>query len=227
MFELPSQGALGKEMIEKKSNDDFLCEGIKSPPSGGGLALFDIDDTLLTAQNIFIYRKNPDGTETKLTPDEFAKEEDAANKKYDFREFRDPRTIENSITTGKPIIKNLRIMDAYIKAGWDVGILTARALEDVIHSALQKWLMFRNDKGELQPIRDKLQRNLVHAVSDESRRYEGANSFEKKANVILGLSKKYAKIVMVDDDIKNIIAVKAMINQHNLKDKVSVVQAWK
>lgn len=211
----------GKDLL-----NNFLFEGVKAPPSGGGLALFDIDDTLLTAQNIFIYRKNPDKTETKLSPDEFAKE-DTANKEYDFREFRDPKKIEDSITTGKPIWKNLRIMDSYVNAGWDLGILTARALEDVIHSALQKWLMFRDPNGKLKPIADKLHRNLVHAVSDTAKRYEGADSFEKKANVIKSLSKKYSKIVFIDDDQKNVTAVRVMAEKNNLKDKVVVIQAWK
>lgn len=211
----------GKEVL-----NNFLFEAIKAPPEGGGIALFDLDDSLVLAQNIFIYRKNEDGAETKLTPDEFAKDTDKEKKKYDFREFRDPKKIHDSITAGKPIWKNLRIFDAYVNAGWDVGILTARALEDVIYSALQKWLMFRDKSGNLNPIKDKLSRNLVFAVSDDIKKYEGINSFEKKANVILTLSKKYSKIIMLDDDRANLEAIKKMAKNNGIEKKIVLIPAW-
>ena len=57
-----------------------------------GILLLDIDDTLLKAQNIFIWRKLPtDKEEVKLTPDQYSKESVTAETKphYDYREFRD------------------------------------------------------------------------------------------------------------------------------------------
>ena len=194
--------------------ESFIAESV-----GKSLLLLDIDDTLLTASGIHIYRKLPtDKKEVPLTPDEYAKEIVTADTKkhYDYREFDDPKKIEASITKGTPIWKNLALMDSHIKRGWEIGILTARGFEDVIFSAMQKWLMFKNDAG-LNPIGKKLTRSLVKAVNDRAKMYPGATDFEKKANVIRKLSKKYDKIKFLDDDPKNIQAVQKLAKDENIK----------
>lgn len=194
--------------------------------NGKNLILLDIDDTLLTANNIYIYRKLPtDKKEVKLTPDQYAKEKvtDETKKYYDYREFRDPKTVEKSITSGTPILPNLKLMDNYINKGWEVGILTARGMEEVIYRALNKWLMFKKD-NKLIPIEKILARNLVHAINDRSKMYKGLTDFEKKANVIKKLSKRYKKIIFIDDDDKNLNAIKAMIKNEKIKN-VEVVKA--
>lgn len=211
-------------------NEDLIFE-LHEPVKGKkNVILFDIDDTLLTANNIHIIKIEPDGKETKLTPDEYAKEpkeqEKARGVKYDYREFRDPKIVERSITTGTPIWKNLRILDDHIKSGWNVGILTARGLEDVVFRALQKWLMFRDDKGELKPIQDKLAKNIVHAVNDDVKQYVGMSDFEKKANVIRNYSKSYDLVKFVDDDLNNLNKVKEMAKEEDLKN-IIVIRAWK
>jgi len=177
---------------------------------GENLVLLDIDDTLLKANNIFVIKKNPDGTETKLTPDQYAKEKVTPEnqKNYDYREFKDPDKVYSSITTGLPIIPNLKIIDEYIKRGWKIGVLTARAFEEVTFNAIKDWLQFRDKTGNLQSIGDKLVRNLVYAINDENKKYRGTTSFERKANVIQDLSKRYDRIVLIDDDPKNLKAVK-------------------
>ena len=163
-----------------------LFEGVQKLQSGKkGALVLDIDDTLVTAQNIFIHKIMPDGKILKLTPEQFAKDTDKKNKtpgiKFSIEEFRDPEKVRNSIITGIPIIKNLRIMDQHINAGWDIIVLTARGLEDVIYKSLSKFLMFRNAEGELKEIKDVLARNMVHAINDEVKIYKGATDFESRA----------------------------------------------
>jgi FMN phosphatase YigB (HAD superfamily) len=177
---------------------------------GENLLLLDVDDTLVKATGIHVIKRNPDGTETALTPEQYAKERVTPEnqKSYDYREFRDPQKIYDSIKLGIPIIPNLKIFDEYVKRGWKIGILTARAYEDVTFQALKDWLMHRNKEGVLAEIGDKLVRSLVYAINDENKKYRGTTSFEKKANVIQGLAKRYDRIVFIDDDPKNIKAIR-------------------
>lgn len=210
--------------------ENILLKESIQPLSNGkkGIIVLDIDDTLVTAQNIFIHKLLPDGKVIKLTPEEYAKDPDAKKKndptsgiKYSYEEFRDPEKVKNSIVTGIPLIKNLRIMDSYIRAGYQIAILTARGLEDVIYKSLSKFLMFRDADGELKGVKDILARNMVNAINDETRVYEGTTDFEKKANVIRKLAEKYDSVRFLDDDDKNIAAVKGL----NLKN-VQAIKAW-
>lgn len=205
--------------------NDMLLEERQVPPGKKYVVLFDIDDTLISPENIFIWKKK-DGKETPLTPAQYAKEnvkEERANGvEYDYREFRDPKKVAESITTGKPIWKNVRIYNDHIKNGWDVGILTARGLEDVIFEAINKWTMFQQESGLVSKLAKPLARNLVHAISDEVKVYKGSIDFEKKANVIKEYAKTYDKVKVVDDDDKNINAFKAL-----KLPNVIVVKAWK
>ena len=204
-----------------------LLEGVQKLAGGKkGVLVLDIDDTLVTAQNIFIHKIMPDGKVIKLTPEQFAKDPDKSTAKekkiqYSIEEFRDPVKVRNSIVTGIPIIKNLRIMDDHINSGWDIAILTARGLEDVIFKSLSKFLMFRNPEGELKEIKDILVRGMVHAINDEAKIYKGTTDFEKKAIVITQLAEKYDHVKFVDDDVRNVEAVKGL----KLKN-VQVIKAW-
>lgn len=188
------------------------------------LLLLDIDDTLVKAQNIYIDKIYPNGKKEKLTPEQYAKEnvkeEKAKGIKYDFEEFHNPDIVAKSILTGIPIIPNLQMVDNYIKNGWKIGILTARGLENVVSNTLKEWLKFKNEKGDLQSIGDKLIRGLVHAINDDNKHYEGENDFDKKKNVIAKLAKKYDRIVFLDDDKKNIKAVKDWIKENNIKNVI-------
>jgi 2-hydroxy-3-keto-5-methylthiopentenyl-1-phosphate phosphatase len=176
---------------------------------GQSLLLLDIDDTLVVPQNIKIYKKTPQG-EVGLTPAEYSREKitPETKKDYDYREFRDPEKIYNSIQTGLPIVSNLKIFDEYVKRGWKIGILTARGMEDLVYNSLKDWLKHKDASGNLNLVGDKLVRDLVHAVNDDKKKYEGKTDFEKKANVIQKLAKEYDRIVFIDDDAKNITAVK-------------------
>lgn len=195
-----------------------LYEEASPPKNGKGILFLDIDDTLLTAQNIYIYRKLPtDDKEVPLTPEQYSHEKVTPETKkcYDYRDFRNPDKVAQSITTGLPIIPNLKMMDIHIKNGWKIGILTARGMEDVIFKSIGAFLKFKSGKN-LQSIGDKLVRELVHAISDDSKHYEGSIDFEKKANVLRSYAKQGYQIKFLDDDDKNIMAVRKMAKEEGL-----------
>ena len=208
---------------------EYILERIKPLPKNvKGLIVFDIDDTLLKVSNdsIKIYKKDPKKGEIALTTDEFAKDPDAADvsKKslFDFRDFQDPLKVYHSIISGTPLIKNLRIMDDYIEAGYDFCFLTARGCEETIKSALDDFLRIRDRKNDsLRKMGDVFKKTLSHAINDMTKKYPGRSDAEKKANVLKYLCKKYDRIVFVDDDKKNVRAARGL-NIKNLR----VIKAW-
>ena len=211
-----------------KSLQVYILERVKDlPNSVSGIIVFDIDDTILKVDSslIRIYKNIPGENEISLTTDEFAQDPDAAdpNKKkwFDYRDFRDPVKVYNSIISGTPLIKNLKIMDDYIKAGYDFCFLTARGCEEMVTKALKDFLRFKDDKGALHELGDTFKETFSHAVNDEIKKYPGESDAEKKANVLIDLCKKYDKVVFVDDDTKNVRAAKDL-NIPNLK----VIKAW-
>ena len=124
-----------------------------------GIIVFDIDDTLLQADDklIKIYKRKPGEDEVTLTTSEFANDPDAEDSShsdwYDLSDFGNPDKVYQSIVKGKPIIRNLRIMDSYLDAGYEFCFLTARQCEDIIKDALYKFLKIRNWKYQsIQPI---------------------------------------------------------------------------
>ena len=180
------------------------------------LLLLDIDDTIVRAKNIYIY-KTVDGKELKLSPEEYAKENitDENRHLYDFRDFKDAEKVSSSIKTGEPIISVLQYMDRMIEKGYNIGILTARGMEQTIKNTLQSWLMYKK-RDSLRNIGSKLKE--VFAINDDIKQYKGATDFDKKANVIKSLSKVYDKIIFIDDDMKNVNAVRRL-NLSNVKVK--------
>jgi hypothetical protein len=201
----------------------LLTTGMKAekvPEGKRYILLLDIDDTLVTAQNIFIYRKLPtDKKEIALTPEKYAHEKiDNENKKYyNYRDFKNPEKVAQSIITGKPLWRNLRVMDHHIANGWKIGILTARGMGDVIYKALIKWLKFKPEPGKgKDPInylkgykeaKQLLKKENVHAINTAGANYPGKTDFEKKSNVIKRYAKQYDMVKLIDDDDKNINSV--------------------
>ena len=172
-----------------------------------------------------IYKNEPGKSEIRLTTDEFAKDPDAHDpdkkKWFDYRDFRDPIKVYNSIISGTPLIKNLKIMDDYIKAGYDFCFLTARGCEDIIKKAIKDFLKFRDEDGALKELGDSFKETFSHAVNDDIKQYPGKTDAEKKANVLIKLCKEYDRVVFVDDDQKNINTAREL-NIKNLK----VIKAW-
>lgn len=211
-----------------KSLYTYIIEKIKPLPSSiKGLIVFDIDDTILKVNPsvMGIYKKKPGEPEIRLTTDEFAKDPDAEDETkkdwFDYRDFRDPNKVYSSIISGTPLIRNLRIMDDYIQAGYDFCFLTARSCEDVIKKAIGEFLKFRNEEGALQELGDSFKETFSHAVNDEFKQYPGKTDAEKKANILKDLCKEYDRVIFVDDDHKNVSAAR------NLKiSNLKVVKAW-
>ena len=199
------------------TEDLFLNEA-----ASNSLLLLDLDDTLLTAQNVFVYRtkEHPSGA-AKLTPQQYAKEKVTASTKgfYDYKDFRTAETVGNSIITGIPIISNLKMMDSYIKNGWKIGILTARGMENVVFKSIKVFLKFK-EAGELKDIGDKLVRELVFAINDDNKKYKGNTDFTRKKNVMLSLLDKYDRVWLLDDDLKNIKAINDLKTE--LKNKKDI-----
>lgn len=209
---------------------NILFENLILEQGHNSLLLLDIDDTLVTAQNIYIYKVAPNGKEEALTPQEFAEENTREEKEkgfsYDFREFRDADKVAQSIKTGLPIVSNLSKMDNYIKNGWTIGVLTARGMEEVIANTMRAWLKFKDaSSGKLKSASAKLARELVFAVSDDTKQYEGEDSFEKKAKVIKRLAQQYDRVFLLDDDRSNIEAVNKMAEKEGISNKVKAMIA--
>jgi len=211
-----------------KSLSVYIIEKLqKLPNSVSGLIVFDIDDTILRVNTnaIKIYKKKPGEQEIALTTHEFANDKDAEDpdKKswFDYRDFSDPVKVYNSIISGTPLIKNLKIMDDYIKAGYDFCFLTARGCEEILKKAISEFLRFRDEDGALKELGDSFKKTFSHAINDSTKQYPGKSDAEKKANVLIKLCKKYDRVVFVDDDHKNISAARNL-NIKNLK----VIKAW-
>ena len=196
---------------------NYIVERIKELPKNiKGLIVFDVDDTLLKADPsvIKIYKTEPGKAEIGLTTDEFAKDPDAQDPSkqdwFDYRDFKDP------------LIKNLKIMDDYINAGYDFCFLTARGCEEAVKDALKDFLKFKDKNGVMSELKNEFKETLSHAVNDEYKKYPGKNVAEKKANVLKHLCELYNKVVFVDDDKRNI----EMIKKLNIKN-LTAIQANK
>jgi len=206
----------------------YIKESIKKLNGKTGIIVFDIDDTLLKVQlgSMYIYKHIPGlDKEIKLSTEEFAKDPDAMdpNKRswFDYRDFRDEQNVYNSIVNGTPMIKNLKIMDAYLNAGYDFCFLTARGCEDVVKRAIGDFVKRRNEGGALEQLGNEYKKTLSHAVNDYTKNYQGKTDSDKKANVLKQLCKKYDIVVFVDDDIKNVRRAREL-NIKNLR----VIKAW-
>lgn len=206
----------------------YISEAIKKLPRNvKGLIVFDIDDTLLRADDstIKIYKKEPGKKEIALTTSELAKDPDTEDESksswYDYRDFSDPDKVYKSIIQGTPLIKNLRIMDSYLDAGYKFCFLTARSCEDVVKDALSEFLKMKTSDGQLKELGEIFDKAMSHAVSDATKYYKGTTAADKKANILVELCSKYDRVVFVDDDKKNIRAAKGL-NLPNLK----VIKAW-
>lgn len=211
-----------------KSIDTYIIEKIKDlPDSIKGLIVFDIDDTILKVDPhiMKIYKRVPGEKVKELTTEDFAKDPDAADPDkrswFDLTDFNTPIKVYNSIISGTPLIRNLKIMDDYVRAGYDFCFLTARSCEEVVKRAISDFLKMRSEDGKLKELGDSFKKTFSHAVNDQIKKYPGRTDAEKKANILKKLCKEYDKVVFVDDDTKNVHAAR------NLKiSNLKVIKAW-
>lgn len=175
------------------------------------ILFLDIDDTLLIGDNIFAYIKK-NGIKRKITTLEYSKltlKDLKCN--IDFKEFDDPIKIKNSILNGKPLLKNLKIIDNYIKNGWELGILTARGAEDTIKEVIIDWL------GKNLINKFKLNKKNIYAVGDKDKKYKGKNSSIRKVNILKLYMKIYNRVCLIDDSKKTINYIKEINKLEKLK----------
>lgn len=204
----------------------YITEKIKPLRSSvTGVIVFDIDDTLLKVDPkiMRVYKNEPGKKEVALSTEEFAKDPDIENHRdwFDYRDFKDPIKVYTSIINGTPLIRNLRIMDDYVDAGYDFCFLTARSCEEIVKKALDDFLLHKGSDGEFKKLGTAFKKTISHAVNDDIKKYPGSSDAEKKANILKELCKKYDKVVFVDDDHKNVRAAREL-SLPNLK----VIKAW-
>jgi hypothetical protein len=72
--------------------------------------------------------------------------------------------------------------------------------------------MYKDSKGNLVPIGDRLSRENVYAINDVDRvkTLESETDYEKKAEVVEKLLTSYDEIVFIDDDMKNVKAMRLL-----------------
>lgn len=211
-----------------KSLLQFINESINKLPYGKtGIVVFDIDDTLIQAdEDVMSIGKFVDGDrkhKISLSTEEFAKDPDVKEHKdwFDFSDFQNPQKVVQSIIKGTPLLKNLRILDAYLNAGYEFCFLTARGCEDAVKYAIQTVIKYRDDKGVLNNIAPYFNKDLSAAINDSNKDYDGRTDAEKKSNVLKEICSKFDYVVFVDDDNKNVAQAKEL-NLNNL----TVIKAW-
>lgn len=174
------------------------------------IIVFDIDDTLLKTDSPVVKIYKDTGESEILSSNDFAEDPDVDNPNvvWDFSKFNSPEEIYKVMTSGKPLIRNLRIMDRYAAEGYTIAFLTARAQEDAIYKALLKVIKIKDNDGQLQPIIDKLSREDSTAVNDAKydKVFKGLTTAERKAFVLKYLCTEYDNVIFVDDDRKNLKA---------------------
>ena len=193
-----------------------IVEEIKEVKNGEGVLVCDLDDCLLQADSssIGVWKEKPGEKPIRLSSEQYAKDPDAATHKewFNYKEFRDPEKVYNSIINGTPLLRQLRLLDAHVRANYHIAFLTARGLQDVVDKALRAFLKYKDSNGNLVPIGDKLKSDISAAVNDMKwvEAYPTAGDPEKKAMVLKNLCKKYKKVKFVDDDRKNLNFVRSM-----------------
>ena len=212
-----------------KHLNQFIQETIQRLPyDKTGIVVFDIDDTLIQADKDVVSiskfingdRKN----KISISTEEFAKDPDAKDHKnwFDFSDFQNPQKVVQSIIKGTPILKNLKILDAYLNAGYEFCFLTARGCEDAVKHAIQNVIKYRDENGVLHNIDPWFNKDVSAAINDSNKEYEGKTNAEKKSNVLREICSKFDYVVFVDDDNKNVAHAKEL-NLNNL----TVIEACK
>lgn len=143
------------------------------------LRVFDFDDTLATTVS-YIYVKHKDGTETTLSPEEYAKYDAKSGDEYDFRDFN------RMLNKPQVIKKNFKLLQRMLKNPQKkVTILTARKLGFPIRK------FFKDEYGlDVYPV----------ALASNNPK-DKADWIEKQ------IKKGYTDIAFMDDSIKNVRAV--------------------
>jgi hypothetical protein len=179
------------------------------------LLIVDIDDTVVRTDSKI--RKHYQGEVTELSSKEFAvdADKDKDGVEYDFSDFSNPVKISNAIKNGKPIFKNIKLINKYCSQGYELAFLTARNNEDAVYKALETFLKSHRDD---ESVITSLSRELCVAIQDP--KYEGMfkshRHFDMKAEVLDDYCDLFDHVVFIDDDVNNLVAARHL-NRDNLK----------
>ena len=164
------------------------------------LRVFDFDETLVFTKS-YIYVKQPNGKEKKLTPGEYAVYQENPGEEYDFRDFysvQEPQELRKITKVLKRIIQK--------NGGDGVFILTARP--QAVDKHVQQYLKDIGINKRI-PVTG-LQNNDPKAKADW---------IEKKID-----NEGYTDVYFADDSIKNVNAVKNMLRTKDVKWRVQHIQ---
>jgi len=164
------------------------------------LRVFDFDDTLVFTKS-FIYVKQPNGKEKKLTPGEYAVYNEKPGEEYDFRDFysvQEPQELRRITKVLKRIIQK--------NGGDGVFILTARP--QAVDKHVQRYL---KDIGINQRI------PVTGLESNDPK--AKAKWIEDKID-----NEGYDDVYFADDSIKNVNAVKDMLRKKDVKWRVQHIK---
>ena len=194
----------------------------------GEIHVFDIDDALFFTSSKIYYTLPGETEERSVSTSEFAKIRQKLPKdtKFDFREFREFKSIYAGLVGGTPNISVLQKLDKAVNAGHKIGILTARGNQSAVLAGIKDALLFKDKKGQLKKIpRDQFRKRWVFAVSDANTeralkkmgaKGKGALSPEDlKAFVLQDIligKEGFKNVVFYDDDKKNVKAVNDLNN---------------
>ena len=170
------------------------------------ILFLDIDNTLLVTKDMFIHIITKTD-KIKLNTAEYANFSfnNLKNIVIDYSDFDNPSKIENSFYNSEPLYDNLKIIDKYVKNGWELGILTARGEEKIIKKNIINFLK-RHLKNDF-----KLNKSNIYAVGDRELEYYGNDVYYKKLFILRKYLKSYEKVCLIDDSKK----IGNLINKYN------------
>ena len=164
------------------------------------LRVFDFDETLVFTKS-YIYVKQPNGKEKKLTPGEYAVYQEKPGEEYDFRDFysvQEPQELKRITKVFKRII--------FKNGGDGVFILTARP--QAVEKHVQQYL---KDIGINKRI------PVVGLQSNNPK--DKADWLEKKID-----DEGYDDVYFADDSKKNVDAAKKMLRTKDIKWRVQHIK---
>lgn len=165
------------------------------------LRVFDFDE-VLAFTNSFVYVKQPNGKERKLTPGQFAVYKEKPGEEYDFRDFysvKEPTEL-------KRVTNILRRMIRKMSSGDGIFILTARP--QAVDKHVAKYL---KDIGINQKI------PVIGLQSNNPK--DKANWVEDKID-----NEGYDDVYFADDSIKNVNSMKSMLRTKDVKFRVQHIK---
>lgn len=182
--------------------------------------VFDIDDTLMASASQIRYKEPEDIEWSSVGTDEFAevRQELHPDTEFDFSDFRKYRKMFQGLVSGSPRMDVLAVLDKAILNNDHIGLLTARGNQSAVFEAMKRFLLYKDERGNLQPLpKGALKKKFVWATSDDRLQGHMKEKFNLggdandpsvlKAKILqhyFGDQFGFQKIIFYDDDQGNI-----------------------